>query len=100
MPHPAQSAEYRAITAGGRRGPQLFRRTRPRGSRSGCTLSGLNDRSDEPKFVDPSVADYRLLPTSLLIDRGFETGHDLNGPSVVNGMFNGAAPDIGASESP
>ncbi|HEX9051974.1 MAG TPA: right-handed parallel beta-helix repeat-containing protein [Anaeromyxobacter sp.] len=42
--------------------------------------------------------DHRLSPGSPAIDRGIDTGLDVNGPAAGN--FFGAAPDLGAWEAP
>jgi hypothetical protein len=69
------------------------------GSCSGC-VDSLHDQASDPHFIDVARGDYRLLPMSQLIDRGTDSGYDINGPQPGNGLFNGSAPDIGASETP
>jgi hypothetical protein len=51
---------------------------------------GIGNISASPLFLDPSQGDYRLQDTSPCIDRGTNIGLP----------FNGAAPDLGAWESP
>ena len=52
----------------------------------------------DPRYVDPAGGDFRLVPGSPAIDAGPDLGLDLNGPA--SGNFNGAAPDLGAAETP
>lgn len=60
----------------------------------GCAvtkISGGHNVLDNPQFVNPGNYDFRLLPTSPLIDAGkLVTG--------INEGFRGGAPDIGAHE--
>ncbi len=73
----------------------------------GCTTLGANSLVDtDPVFVDLDSPDLRLVPgTSPLIDQGLDLGVDVNGPLPVPPypppeLYNGAAPDIGAAETP
>jgi len=50
--------------------------------------------------MDPTIDDFRLQSSSPNINTGIDTGNDVNGPAPYGGLFNGAAPDIGARESP
>ncbi len=52
----------------------------------------------DPLYVDVSRGDYRLLPGSPAVDAGVDVGLDVNGP--LPGRYDGAAPDLGANESP
>jgi CSLREA domain-containing protein len=52
----------------------------------------------DPAFVDAATWDLRLSAVSPCIDQGTNTGVDANGPRP--GLYDGAAPDIGAFESP
>jgi parallel beta-helix repeat protein len=64
---------------------------------NGCT-TGPHSLAMSPSYVSPGGADYRLLPGSPVIDRGLALGVDVNGPAP--GDYTGAAPDLGAWESP
>ena len=59
---------------------------------------GPNSLIADPKFVDPVSGDFRLAANSPAIDRGVDRGVDTNGSA--SGLFNGAAPDLGAFEAP
>lgn len=63
---------------------------------SNCT-AGASSITDDPLFVSVVDSDYRLGTGSPAIDKGTETGLDLNGD--LPGDFNGLAPDLGALES-
>lgn len=53
----------------------------------------------DPRFLNPDAGDYRLGPTSPMINRGADAGViDVNGPAF--GLWTGSAPDLGAHESP
>ncbi len=52
----------------------------------------------DPRYVGRAGGDFRLLPGSPAIDAGVDVGLDVNGP--VSGNYNGAAPDLGAAETP
>jgi PKD repeat protein len=65
---------------------------------SGCSGLGSNSSTLNPQYIDRASGDFRLRPTSSLIDAALDLGNDLNGPETGN--FNGGAPDMGASESP
>ncbi len=52
----------------------------------------------DPRYADRAGGDFRLLPGSPAVDAGEDVGVDVNGP--VSGNFNGAAPDLGAAETP
>lgn len=62
-----------------------------------CT-PGPGSTSSDPLFIDESLDDFRLQPTSTLIDKATDTGLDVNG--AAPGNFAGLAPDIGAHETP
>lgn len=49
--------------------------------------------SEQPYFIDPESSNFRLLPSSPLIDRGVAV-------PGFNNQYEGAAPDIGAYETP
>ncbi len=67
------------------------------GNASGPISSASPGPSD--LLADPLYeSDHRLAPGSPAIDRGIDTGLDVNGPA--DGHFNGAAPDLGAWEAP
>jgi hypothetical protein len=70
------------------------------GNASGPVSSGLatgaTDLLVDPLYVDAPGGDLRLLPASPAIDAGVDVGIDLNGPGA--GRFDGAAPDLGATE--
>jgi hypothetical protein len=53
-----------------------------------------------PLYVNAAGYDFRLQPSSTLINAGTLTGSDANGPALGNGLCHGSAPDIGACESP
>ncbi len=55
---------------------------------------GPTDVVEDPLYG----GDHRLSPGSPAIDRGFDTTLDVNGPAA--GDYNGAAPDLGAWETP
>lgn len=63
-----------------------------------CGLSGASSRTLDPRFRDAAGADFRLLPTSPVIDVATPLTVDANGPGPGN--FTGAAPDMGAHEYP
>ena len=64
-----------------------------------CTL-GPNSLLLDPSYIDVASDDLRLHPaTTPLIDAGVDVGVDMNGPAVP-ANFNGAAPEIGARETP
>ncbi len=63
---------------------------------SNCT-AGTGSITDDPLFVSVVDSDYRLGTGSPAIDKGTETGLDVNGD--LPGDFNGLAPDMGALES-
>lgn len=55
----------------------------------------------DPRYIGPDAGDYRLVSTtgpSPAIDQGADAGIDLNG--ILPGLFNAAAPDLGAHEAP
>ena len=60
---------------------------------------GPNLVAEDPVYRDVARGDFSLTPGSRVIDRGVEVGWDLNGPDLA-GDWNGAAPDLGAFESP
>jgi hypothetical protein len=70
------------------------------GTCSGCASLGAGSLTSDPKYLDPTIDDFRLQSSSPNINAGIDTGNDVNGPAAGNGLFNGAAPDIGAYESP
>ena len=74
------------------------------GNRSGtcdaCSGLGNGSLTDDPVYLDAAGYDFRLQPSSTLINAGTDTGYDVNGPAPGNGLFNDTAPDIGAFESP
>ncbi|HET8542249.1 MAG TPA: right-handed parallel beta-helix repeat-containing protein [Anaeromyxobacter sp.] len=55
---------------------------------------GATDLLEDPVYG----GDHRLAPGSPAVDRGLDTGLDVNGPGAGN--WNGAAPDLGAWEAP
>lgn len=59
---------------------------------------GAHDVTADPRFVDRIGGDFRLLPGSPAIDAGADVGVDVNGPAPGN--YDGAAPDLGAAETP
>lgn len=59
---------------------------------------GSTDVLQDPLYVNAAAGDYHLQATSPVIDKGIDTGLDVNGGSP--GPFNGAAPDLGAFETP
>lgn len=63
-----------------------------------CSGPGPNSVEADPLYVLPAADDYRLLPASPAVNAGLDLGFDINGPA--SGDFEGAAPDIGGSESP
>lgn len=65
---------------------------------TGCSGLGANSSILNPQFVDRDSEDFRLRPTSPIIDGALDLGGDQNGAAAGN--FNGAAPDIGALEAP
>jgi len=68
------------------------------GGCSACTATGRHMRAADPQYVNAVSGDYRVLALSPAIDAGVDLGYDVNGPAASN--FNGAAPDLGAWESP
>jgi hypothetical protein len=60
--------------------------------------TGPADLLLDPLYVDGPGGDHRLLPGSLAVDAGVDTGLDVNGPG--GGRWFGAWPDLGAEESP
>jgi hypothetical protein len=71
------------------------------GNGSGPIAAGLStgptDLLSDPLFVDAAGGDFHLLGASPAVDKGVDTGLDLNG--LVPGLFLGLAPDLGAFES-
>jgi PKD repeat protein len=65
---------------------------------SACSSLGSNSSTLNPQYIDPTTGDFRLRPTSPVIDAALDLADDVNGPAA--GDFNGSAPDMGASESP
>lgn len=65
---------------------------------SACTI-GPNSPApaSDPLFSNPAAFDYKPLPGSGAIDLGVDVGSDRN--LDLDGLFNGAAPDIGAIEA-
>ena len=63
-----------------------------------CSSLGTNSLTDDPAYILPAAFDLRLLSASTLIDAGTDLLIDVNGPPA--GDYNGAAPDMGAWESP
>ncbi len=59
---------------------------------------GATDVTADPRYVDRAVGDLRLLPGSPAVNAGADVGLDVNGPE--SGSFNGAGPDLGATETP
>jgi hypothetical protein len=70
------------------------------GTCTACSSIGAGSLTSDPKYMDPTIDDFRLQPSSPNLNAGIDTGNDVNGPAPGNGLFNGAAPDIGAHESP
>lgn len=66
---------------------------------SDCVVFGASDLFVDPLYLDRVVYDFRLLASSLLVDAG-DVGVTLDLNGVLPGTYNGAAPDIGACESP
>lgn len=64
---------------------------------NGCTV-GSRSLQVSPGYVSPGGGDYRLLPGSQVLDAGLDLGVDTNG--ALPGLYSGAAPDLGALESP
>lgn len=62
-----------------------------------CT-PGPNSIADDPMYVDAVGDDFHLQAGSPAIDAGRINGVDVNGEG--DGYYNGAAPDLGALESP
>lgn len=60
--------------------------------------TGPTDLLTDPHYVDGSGGDFRLQSGSPAIDAGTDTGLDVNGAAA--GLYNGAAPDLGATETP
>jgi len=61
-----------------------------------CTPGAASVFAD-PNFEDPDNDDLNLAPLSPAIDQAIDLGYDRN--STAPGLFNGAAPDMGALES-
>jgi len=59
---------------------------------------GATDVTADPRYVDRAAGDFRLLPGSPAVNAGVDVGLDVNGPE--SGNYNGAAPDLGAAETP
>ncbi len=59
---------------------------------------GPTDVTADPFYVNRAEGDLRLLPGSPAANAGADLGLDLNGPRPGN--WDGAAPDLGAWESP
>ena len=62
---------------------------------SACT-AGSHSLREDPGFVDAPGGDFRLRPSSPLIDAGIDLGIDLNGTRA--GSYEGSGPDMGAFE--
>ncbi|HEV8323347.1 MAG TPA: right-handed parallel beta-helix repeat-containing protein [Myxococcota bacterium] len=69
----------------------------PLGACCGCPAETAA-LTDDPLFVAPGADDLRVRAASPCVDAGGDTGLDRNGS--LAGTFNGAAPDVGAWESP
>jgi len=59
---------------------------------------GATDVTADRRYVGRAGGDFRLLPGSPAVNAGVDVGLDVNGPEPGN--FNGAAPDLGAAETP
>jgi len=68
------------------------------GGNYNLTSSDAGMIEGDPRFFDAGALDLRLRPGSVMIDRGVDAGFDTNGAGP--GLFFGAAPDLGAFESP
>jgi len=61
-----------------------------------CFIGG-SSITDDPQFTSVVDSDYSLAAGSPAIDKGSDTGLDVNGDAA--GLFNDLAPDMGALES-
>jgi len=59
---------------------------------------GATDVTADPRYFDHAGGNFRLLPGSPAVNAGVDVGLDVNGPE--SGNFDGAAPDLGAAETP
>lgn len=67
-----------------------------------CTVGPNAIQGADPLFVNIDTLagelDLRIRETSMCRDAGIDVGIDINGGGSMNGLFTGAAPDIGAWE--
>ncbi len=68
------------------------------GPGTGCAGPAPGDVTTDPLYLGAPAHDYRLASASPLVDAAPDVGLDVNGPAPL--LFDGAAPDIGAWESP
>ena len=64
-----------------------------------CDVCGIGSHSitSNPRITNPATGDFQLKAGSPAVDRGIDTGIDVNGAGA--GLYDGSAPDLGAIES-